>query len=92
MTPPSGPPGCLSRSSYCQRSACGGRLASTDYFDSGAFLADPIHQVAFHTESQRAGPYPDLRAYREQETVPAADRLGATGPGAGQSRRVLAVF
>jgi hypothetical protein len=51
---------------------------ATDYFDSGAFLADLTRQVAFRTESQRAGPCPDLRAYPEQETVPAADRRGAT--------------
>ena len=48
------------------------------YFDSGAFLADLTRRVAFRTESQAAGQRPDLRAYLEQEMVPAARRLGAT--------------
>jgi acetylornithine deacetylase/succinyl-diaminopimelate desuccinylase-like protein len=47
------------------------------YFDSGAFLADLTRRVAFRTESQVAGQRPDLRAYLEQEMVPAARRLGA---------------
>ncbi len=47
------------------------------YFDSGAFLADLTRRVAFRTESQAAGQRPDLRAYLEQEMVPAARRLGA---------------
>jgi hypothetical protein len=49
-----------------------------DHLDSGAFLADLTREVAFRTESQRAGPCPDLRACPEQERVPAANQLGAT--------------
>jgi hypothetical protein len=31
----------------------------TNYFDSGAFLADLTRRIAFRTESQRARPCPD---------------------------------
>jgi hypothetical protein len=55
---------------------------ATAYFDSGAFLADLTRRVAFRTESQSSGQpcdrRPDLRAYLEEEMVPAARRLGAT--------------
>ncbi|HEX5118420.1 MAG TPA: M20 family metallopeptidase [Pseudonocardiaceae bacterium] len=47
------------------------------YFDSGAFLADLRRRVAFRTESQIPDERPELRAYLEQEMVPAARRLGA---------------
>jgi acetylornithine deacetylase/succinyl-diaminopimelate desuccinylase-like protein len=50
---------------------------AADYFDSGAFLTDLSRRVAFRTESQRSGPRPELRAYLEQEMVPAASGLGA---------------
>src|SRR5580658_8441434 len=51
---------------------------AADYFDSGAFLADLGRRVAFRTESQAPGRYPDLLGYLEQEMFPAAQRLGAT--------------
>jgi acetylornithine deacetylase/succinyl-diaminopimelate desuccinylase-like protein len=51
--------------------------AATEYFDSGEFLADLRRRVAFRTESQTADERPELRAYLEQEMVPAARRLGA---------------
>lgn len=51
---------------------------ATEYFDSGAFLADLTRRVALRTESQAtAESRPDLRAYLEQEMAPAAARLGA---------------
>jgi acetylornithine deacetylase/succinyl-diaminopimelate desuccinylase-like protein len=51
---------------------------ASDYFDSGAFLADLTRRVAFQTESGVADRRPDLLAYLEREMVPAAARLGAT--------------
>jgi acetylornithine deacetylase/succinyl-diaminopimelate desuccinylase-like protein len=45
---------------------------ATEYFDSGAFRADLARRVAHRTEGG-----PQLRAYLEQEMVPAAQRLGA---------------
>ena len=51
---------------------------ASGYFDSGAFLADLTRRVAFPTESGVPGREPDLRAYLEQEMIPAAARLGAT--------------
>jgi acetylornithine deacetylase/succinyl-diaminopimelate desuccinylase-like protein len=61
---------------------------ASDYFDSGAFLGDLARRVAFPTESAVAGRSNDLRAYLEQEMVPAASRLGAAAgildnPGSG---------
>jgi acetylornithine deacetylase/succinyl-diaminopimelate desuccinylase-like protein len=47
------------------------------YFDSGAFADDLARRVAFRTESATAAARPALRAYLEQEMVPAAGRLGA---------------
>ncbi|HXW43424.1 MAG TPA: M20 family metallopeptidase [Streptosporangiaceae bacterium] len=47
------------------------------YFDSGAFAADLARRVAFRTESAADADRPALRAYLEQEMVPAAGRLGA---------------
>ncbi|HEX9339344.1 MAG TPA: M20/M25/M40 family metallo-hydrolase, partial [Pseudonocardiaceae bacterium] len=47
---------------------------ATEYFDSGAFLADLTRRVAYHTE---AG-HPDRYTYLAEEMVPAAQRLGAT--------------
>jgi acetylornithine deacetylase/succinyl-diaminopimelate desuccinylase-like protein len=49
---------------------------ATEYFDSGAFLADLERRVAIRTETQPVRP--ELRAYLEEEMVPAAGRLGAT--------------
>jgi acetylornithine deacetylase/succinyl-diaminopimelate desuccinylase-like protein len=51
---------------------------ASDYFDSGAFLADLTRRVAFQTESGLPERHPDLAAYLEQEMVSAASRLGAT--------------
>jgi acetylornithine deacetylase/succinyl-diaminopimelate desuccinylase-like protein len=51
---------------------------ASDYFDSGAFLADLSRRVAFRTESGMARRRPDMLAYLEREMVPAARRLGAT--------------
>src|SRR5262249_28554874 len=59
---------------------------ATDYFDSGAFLADLTRRVAFRTESGVAGHRPDPLAYLEQEMVPAARRLGAGAPGSTRGR------
>jgi hypothetical protein len=85
MTPARSPPGCPSRSRYRQRpprrwltGLVTGPLAitqATNHFDRGTLLADLTRQIAFRTESLRAGPRLDLRAYLEQETVPAAHRL-----------------
>ena len=50
---------------------------ASDYFDSGAFLADLTRRVAFRTESGVPGRRVDLLAYLEQEIVPAARRMGA---------------
>ena len=47
---------------------------ATDYFDSGAFLADLTRRVAYRTESG----HPDRQAYLAQEMLPAAHRVGAT--------------
>ncbi|HEX4724733.1 MAG TPA: M20 family metallopeptidase [Pseudonocardiaceae bacterium] len=47
---------------------------ATDYFDSGAFLADLTRRVAYRTEDQHS----DRHAYLAEEMVPAARRLGAT--------------
>jgi acetylornithine deacetylase/succinyl-diaminopimelate desuccinylase-like protein len=52
--------------------------SATEYFDSGAFRADLARRVSFRTESLPPRQCPDLRAYLEQEMVPAAQRLGAT--------------
>ncbi len=51
---------------------------ATDYFDSGAFLADLTRRVALRTESGVPGRRAEMLAYLEQEMVPAARRLGAT--------------
>jgi acetylornithine deacetylase/succinyl-diaminopimelate desuccinylase-like protein len=51
---------------------------ASDYLDSGAFLGDLARRVAFPTESAVPARRDDLRAYLEQEMVPAAGRLGAT--------------
>jgi acetylornithine deacetylase/succinyl-diaminopimelate desuccinylase-like protein len=51
---------------------------ATDYYDSGAFLADLTRRVAYRTESVPVERCPDLRAYLAEELVPAAHRLGAT--------------
>ncbi|HEX3650318.1 MAG TPA: M20 family metallopeptidase [Pseudonocardiaceae bacterium] len=51
--------------------------AAAAYFDSGGFLDDLRRRVAFRTESQTEDERPELRAYLEQEMVPAARRLGA---------------
>jgi len=51
---------------------------ASDYFDSGAFLADLTRRVAFPTESGLPERRGDLAAYLELEMVPAAVRLGAT--------------
>ena len=51
---------------------------ATEYFDSGAFLADLTRRVAFPTESGLPERRLDLHAYLGQEIVPAAARLGAT--------------
>ena len=51
--------------------------AAAAYFDSGEFLADLRRRVAFRTESQTEDERPELRAYLEQEMVPAVRRLGA---------------
>jgi acetylornithine deacetylase/succinyl-diaminopimelate desuccinylase-like protein len=50
---------------------------ASDYFDSGDFLTDLARRVAFRTESQVPARQPDVRAYLEQEMIPAARRLGA---------------
>jgi acetylornithine deacetylase/succinyl-diaminopimelate desuccinylase-like protein len=50
---------------------------ATEYFDSGAFLADLTRRVAYRTESQPADGRPDLRAYLTEEMVPAVRALGA---------------
>jgi acetylornithine deacetylase/succinyl-diaminopimelate desuccinylase-like protein len=42
-----------------------------DDFKSGAFLAELDRRVAFKTESQNPSRGPELRAYLEQEMVPA---------------------
>jgi acetylornithine deacetylase/succinyl-diaminopimelate desuccinylase-like protein len=52
---------------------------ASEYFDSGAFLADLTRRVAFRTESGAAGRIPELFAYLEREMIPAAARLGAAG-------------
>jgi acetylornithine deacetylase/succinyl-diaminopimelate desuccinylase-like protein len=51
---------------------------ASDYFDSGAFLADLTRRVAFQTESGLPDRRPDLTAYLEREMLPVASRLGAT--------------
>ena len=51
---------------------------ATEYFDSGAFLADLTRRVAFPTESGLPERRLDMHAYLGQEIVPAAARLGAT--------------
>ncbi len=51
---------------------------ATEYFDSGAFLADLARRVAVRTESQAAGERAAMREYLEQEMAPAMGRLGAT--------------
>jgi len=51
---------------------------ASEYFDSGAFLADLTRRVAFRTESGIAGRRPDVLAYLEKEMMPTARRLGAT--------------
>jgi acetylornithine deacetylase/succinyl-diaminopimelate desuccinylase-like protein len=51
---------------------------ASDYFDSGAFLADLTRRVAFRTESGAADSRQHLFAYLEREMAPAARRLGAT--------------
>jgi len=50
---------------------------ASEYFDSGAFLADLTRRVAFRTESGIADRRPDVLAYLEKEMMPAARRLGA---------------
>ena len=52
--------------------------SATEYFDSGAFLADLTRRVAFPTESGLPERRQDMHAYLEQEIVPATARLGAT--------------
>ncbi|HEY6314179.1 MAG TPA: hypothetical protein VIY52_25745 [Streptosporangiaceae bacterium] len=69
---------------------------ASEYFDSGAFLADLARRVAFRTESGLADRHPDLFAYLEQEMVPAAQRLGASArvldnPAAGGGPLLIAV-
>jgi acetylornithine deacetylase/succinyl-diaminopimelate desuccinylase-like protein len=51
---------------------------ATEYFDSGAFLADLTRRVAFPTESGQPERRQDMLAYLGEEIVPAAARLGAT--------------
>jgi acetylornithine deacetylase/succinyl-diaminopimelate desuccinylase-like protein len=51
--------------------------AAAAYFDSGEFRTDLSRRVAYRTESQTEDERPELRAYLEQELVPAAHRLGA---------------
>ena len=51
---------------------------ATDYFDSGAFLADLSRRVAFPTESGVQEHAPDMSAYLNQEMVTAAGRLDAS--------------
>jgi acetylornithine deacetylase/succinyl-diaminopimelate desuccinylase-like protein len=50
---------------------------ASDYFDSGAFLADLARRVAFQTESGLPSRRADLAAYLEREMAPSAVRLGA---------------
>jgi acetylornithine deacetylase/succinyl-diaminopimelate desuccinylase-like protein len=50
---------------------------ASGYFDEGRFLADLERRVAYRTESADAGRRADVRAYLEEEMVPAAERLGA---------------
>lgn len=57
---------------------CGAIARVGEYFDSGSFLADLKRRVAFRTESGIPERRADIRAYLEQEMVPAAQRLGAT--------------
>lgn len=52
--------------------------AAVTYFDGGGFLGDLRRQVAYRTESGVAERREDLRAYLEEELVPAARELGAT--------------
>jgi len=49
-----------------------------DDFKSGAFLAELDRRVGFKTESQNASRGPELRAYLEQEMVPAFAALDFT--------------
>jgi acetylornithine deacetylase/succinyl-diaminopimelate desuccinylase-like protein len=51
---------------------------ASEYFDSGLFLADLGRRVAFRTESQAAAQAPVLRAYLDEEMIPAVTRLGCT--------------
>lgn len=52
--------------------------AAAAYFDSGGFLEDLRRRVAYRTESGAAERREDLRAYLEEELIPAARGLGAT--------------
>jgi plasmid stability protein len=52
--------------------------AAAAYFDGGGFLEDLRRRVAYRTESGVAERREDLRAYLEEELVPAARGLGAT--------------
>ncbi|MCP2166136.1 M20 family metallopeptidase [Goodfellowiella coeruleoviolacea] len=51
---------------------------AAEYFDSGAFLAELSRRVAYRTESQDPERLPELRAYLDEELVPAVARLGCT--------------
>ena len=46
---------------------------ATEYFDSGAFLADLTRRVAFPTESALPERRQDMHAYLAQEIVPAGN-------------------
>jgi len=52
--------------------------AATAVFDSGAFLQVLARRVAYRTESADPGRAADLRAYLDEEMVPALEPLGFT--------------
>ena len=60
--------------------------AASEYFDSGAFLADLTRRVAYPTESGLPERRQDMRAYLEQEIVSGGGTAGRRRPDSGQSR------
>ena len=60
-------------------SRTGAMARARDYVDSGAFESDLGRRVAFRTESQKLpDSLPQLRAYLDEEMIPAFARLGFT--------------